>query len=185
MSSIYNKTKRYINANKEELSLLERVNNSLSRCYKCHSLLNDGYVQENYNDAPCFVIRKGLVLQGICSKCLEDVITKNDHTQICEGCGERFHQLFNHHWYDPQDYSQIYFKKLCQFCNVRLQTRNLWKPHKLEEWQNHILPNWELQLLYLNNDPNYETMRELYCPWDNMPHIPLELSQFNMSHTRY
>jgi uncharacterized CHY-type Zn-finger protein len=146
---------------------VEEIRNSierhLSRCYKCHSILP--------LDCPTvpMLFKIGDSLHALCPRCVELLVAERGHMVKCEGCGGMFHSLHTHHWFnlvedDPPRYVCC-TRKVCGFCNTRLQTRNLWKPHPYKSWMSHILPSWDLQLLYLSNSGEYETQREKLYPF--------------------
>ncbi len=134
---------------------------SIKRCHRCHQYLPDV--------SASFLVREGDVLKGICPQCLTDIITNNENLLTCEGCGKRLPHLFVHHWYDPKDYRHVHTRQICQFCNAQLVAKGLWSPHPYDVKLNHILPNWELQRLYINNDPSYQAQREVEYPWPISP----------------
>lgn len=142
----------------ESIKLGSHVNfASICRCYRCHKYLPD---------VPAiFMVRDKNILKGICPQCLENIILKHDHLITCEGCGKQFPSLFTHHWYDPKDYRQQNSRQVCQFCNAQLLAKNLWEPHRYNVLLRHVLPNWDLQRLYLNNDPDYIIQREKEYNW--------------------
>ena len=147
---IYKHAGIYISKNteKELLDKLDRIN----RCHICHSLIQD---EQNI-----YVLNDTYNLKALCPQCLQSIVTKQDHLQTCECCGGKSHKLFKHHWFDPNDYTKYEYKMVCHFCNPKLIGKNLWGEYNESDWMNeygwyHILPNWELQKLYINDTKHY------------------------------
>jgi hypothetical protein len=134
-------------------------------CFRCHSLIN-------ISGQHLFLIQEDNIIKYICSQCLAEFISNNDHMLTCECCGNRFHKLIKHHWYDPHDYSKCYSKTVCLFCNAKLNCSNLWgeRHYNANKWLNlygwyHILPNFELQRLYISNPRQYKQQRIIEYPF--------------------
>lgn len=98
-------------------------------------------------------------LNLLCPDCIEDIIEKKEHRPQCPLCLEYKPRLVRHHWYSPPLYLLEYIYA-CDACNQRLKTRYMWginghKNRGQADWMGHILPNWELQRLFINDMMEY------------------------------
>lgn len=74
---------------------------------------------------------------------------------LCPACLSQNELLHIHHWYEPPNYVR-YSICICRSCNVLLTPKYLWdtftrQNNKLPRWMEHILPNWDLQCLFVLN----------------------------------
>lgn len=78
---------------------------------------------------------------------IDSYLKSRGEIPTCPSCG-RQRRLYSHHWYEPPEYQrqQIY---ICAECNNKLR-QDIWgKYADRKRWLNHILPSWDIQLLWL------------------------------------
>jgi hypothetical protein len=140
--------------------LKQMINFYLSRCYQCHKPISGEPIY--------LTLTNGTVLQPLCTKCLESIVADNNHVPHCEICNSPSHNLYTHHWWEVNEPTVYHDKMICQSCNSKLIVRLVWRNHPFANQLksgSHILPTWDLQVLFVNN--YFNDIKQYYNIRDN------------------